>query len=127
MTPVAKIVGLLCSNTDQLVGLKADNICAYKIDNENVDDKNVILVISEDSAGEQEYGNDNVISILRRITIQFYYPLDYNGDMALTEKTVKAFLFARNIRCYVDAGHIMSPDSQNIIQTLKFNYREREE
>lgn len=87
----------------------------------------MILVVSEDSAGEQEYGNDNAISILRRITIQFYYPLDYNGDMALTEKAVKAFLFAQNIRCYVDAGHIMSPDSQNIIQTLKFNYREREE
>ena len=53
MTPVAKIVGLLCSNVDQLVGLKVDNICPYKIDNENVDDKDVILVVSEDSAGEQ--------------------------------------------------------------------------
>ena len=74
MTPVAKIVGLLCSNVDQLVGLKVDNICPYKIDNENVDDKDVILVVSEDSAGEQEYGNDDVISVLRRITSQFYYP-----------------------------------------------------
>ena len=50
MTPVAKIVGLLCSNVDQLVGLKVDNIFPYKIDNENVDDKDVILVVSEDSA-----------------------------------------------------------------------------
>lgn len=127
MTPTAKIVTLLLDNIDVLVGLKADNICAYKIDEENVDNTNAILVVSEDADGERDVGNDNILSTVRRVSLMFYYPTNYTGDMDLIERTVESFLYAHGIRRYLNAGHIMTPDSENITNTLKFNYKETED
>lgn len=127
MTPTAKIVTLLLDNIDVLVGLKADNICAYKIDEENVDNTNAILVVSEDADGERDVGNDNILSTVRRVSLMFYYPTNYTRDMDLIERTVESFLYAHGIRRYLNAGHIMTPDSENITNTLKFNYKETED
>lgn len=127
MTPTAKIVNLLSENVDVLVGLKPDNICAYKIDEENVDNTNAILVVSEDADGERDVGNDNILSTVRRVSIMFYYPTNYTGDMDLIERTVESFLYAHGIRRYLNAGHILTPDSENITNTLKFNYKETED
>lgn len=127
MTPTAKIVNLLSENIDVLVGLKPDNICAYKIDEENVDNTNAILVVSEDADGERDVGNDNILSTVRRVSIMFYYPTNYTGDMDLIERTVESFLYAHGIRRYLNAGHILTPDSENITNTLKFNYKETED
>ncbi|MFQ9706072.1 MAG: hypothetical protein ACLRX6_03155 [Limosilactobacillus pontis] len=126
MTPTAKIVGLLTDNVDNLVGIKADNICAYKIDEENVDNANAILVVSEDADGEREMGNNDILSTVRHISIMFYYPTNYTGDMDLIEKTVESFLYAHGIRRYLNAGHILTPDTENITNTLKFNYTEED-
>lgn len=127
MTPTAKIVSLLTNNVDMLIGLKSDNICAYKIDEENVDNTNAILVVSEDADGERDVGNDNILSTVRRVSIMFYYPINYTGDMDLIERTVESFLYAHGIRRYLNAGHILTPDSENITNTLKFNYKETED
>lgn len=127
MTPTAKIVMLLLDNIDVLVGLKPDNICAYKIDEENVDNTNAILVVSEDADGERDVGNDNILSTVRRVSIMFYYPTNYTGDMDLIERTVESFLYAHGIRRYLNAGHILTPDTENITNTLKFNYKETED
>ena len=94
MTPTAKIVSLLTNNVDVLIGLKPDNICAYKIDEENIDNTNAILVVSEDADGERDVGNDNILSTVRRVSIMFYYPTNYTGDMDLIERTVESFLYA---------------------------------
>lgn len=127
MTPTAKIVNLLSENVDVLIGLKPDNICAYKIDEENVDNANAILVVSEDADGERDVGNNNILSTVRRVSIMFYYPTNYTGDMDLIERTVESFLYAHGIRRYLNAGHVLTPDSENITNTLKFNYKETED
>lgn len=127
MTPTAKIVSLLTNNVDVLIGLKPDNICAYKIDEENVDNTNAILVVSEDADGKRDVGNDNILSTVRRVSIMFYYPTNYTGDMDLIERTVESFLYAHGIRRYLNAGHVLTPDSENITNTLKFNYKETED
>ena len=127
MTPTAKIVSLLTNNVDVLIGLKPDNICAYKIDEENIDNTNAILVVSEDADGERDVGNDNILSTVRRVSIMFYYPTHYTGDMDLIERTVESFLYAHGIRRYLNAGHVLTPDSENITNTLKFNYKETED
>lgn len=127
MTPTAKIVSLLTNNVDVLIGLKPNNICAYKIDEENVDNANAILVVSEDADGERDVGNDNILSTVRRVSIMFYYPTNYTGDMDLIERTVESFLYAHGIRRYLNAGHVLTPDSENITNTLKFNYKETED
>ena len=127
MTPTAKIVSLLTNNVDVLIGLKPNNICAYKIDEENVDNTNAILVVSEDADGERDVGNDNILSTVRRVSIMFYYPTNYTGDMDLIERMVESFLYAHGIRRYLNAGHVLTPDSENITNTLKFNYKETED
>lgn len=127
MTPAAKIVGMLQNNVDNFPDILPDNICAYMIGKNNVDNQHVILVVSEDSAGSHEFGNDIVVGTIRRISIQFYYPKNYEKDMGLIEKSVESFLRTKRIKCYLNAGHVMTPDSQNITNTLKFNYLETEE
>ena len=126
MTPTAKVISLLEDNIDNLPGLISDNIYAYKIDNDNVDNTNVILVVSENSAGEHSFGNNDVLSTKRIIQVEFYYPFDFSEDMDLIEQSVKSFLRANGYKCYLDAGHVMSPDSENIVNTLKFNFFEED-
>lgn len=126
MTPVAKIVGLLTDNVAKLKGVVPDNICAYKIDNENVDNQHVILVVSEDSDGQRENGNNTILTTTKRISIMYYYPINYTGDMDLTEKSVESFLRTQKIYRYLNAGHVITPDTENITNTMKFNYQEDE-
>lgn len=126
MTPTAKVISLLEDNIDNLPGLISDNIYAYKIDNDNVDNTNVILVVSENSAGEHSFGNNDVLGTKRIIQVEFYYPFDFSEDMDLIEQSVKSFLRANGYKCYLDAGHVMSPDSENIVNTLKFNFFEED-
>ena len=126
MTPTAKVISLLEDNIDNLPGLISDNIYAYKIDNDNVDNTHGILVVSENSAGEHSFGNNDVLSTKRIIQVEFYYPFDFSEDMDLIEQSVKSFLRANGYKCYLDAGHVMSPDSENIVNTLKFNFFEED-
>lgn len=126
MTPTARIVGLLSDNVDQLKGIITENICAYKIDNENIDDTHAIIVVSEDNDGQRDVGNNIILSTIKRVSIMFYYPINFEGDMDLIEKSIESFLYAHKIRRYLNAGHVMTPDTENITNTLKFNYKQNE-
>ena len=126
MTPTARIVGLLSDNADHLEDILIDNICAYMIDEENVDNTHPILVVSEDNDGQRDTGNNTILSTIKRISIMFYYPINFDGDMDSIEKSVESFLYAHGIRRYLNAGHVMTPDTKNITNTLKFNYKQDE-
>lgn len=126
MTPTARIVGLLSNNVASLEDILVDNICAYMIDEENVDNTHPILVVSEDNDGQRDVGNDTILSTIKRISIMFYYPINYDGDMDSIEKSVESFLHAHKIRRYLNAGHVLTPDTKNITNTLKFNYTQNE-
>ena len=126
MTPTARIVGLLSDNVDHLEDILTDNICAYMIDEENVDNTNPILVVSEDNDGQRDMGNNTILSTIKRISIMFYYPINFDGDMDSIEKSVESFLYAHGIRRYLNAGHVMTTDTKNITNTLKFNYKQDE-
>lgn len=126
MTPTARIVGLLSDNVASLEDILVDNICAYMIDEENVDNTHPILVVSEDNDGQRDVGNDTILSTIKRISIMFYYPINYDGDMDSSEKSVESFLYAHKIRRYLNAGHVLTPDTKNITNTLKFNYTQNE-
>ncbi|MCC4374623.1 hypothetical protein LMB66_03835 [Limosilactobacillus reuteri] len=126
MTPTARIVGLLSDNVANLEDILIDNICAYMIDEENVDNTHPILVVSEDNDGQRDMGNNTILSTIKRISIMFYYPINFDGDMDSIEKSVESFLYAHGIRRYLNAGHVMTPDTKNITNTLKFNYKQDE-
>ncbi|MEY8441800.1 DUF806 family protein [Lactobacillaceae bacterium 24-114] len=127
MTPTAKVVSLLTNNLSVLPGLEEEHIHAFVINKDEVNNKECMVVVSEIPAGSHDFGNNSVIGTYKRIQIDFYYPKDYVGDMDLIEKSVKSFLRTHSIRCYSDAGHVMTPDTENIINTLKFNYLEMED
>lgn len=126
MTPTARIVGLLSDSVDSLEDILVDNICAYMIDEENVDNTHPILVVSEDNDGQRDTGNNTILSTIKRISIMFYYPINFDGDMDSIEKSVESFLYVHRIRRYLNAGHVMTPDTKNITNTLKFNYKQDE-
>lgn len=126
MTPTARIVGLLSDNVASLEDILVDNICAYMIDEENVDNTHPILVVSEDNDGQRDMGNNMILSTIKRVSIMFYYPINFDGDMDSIEKSVESFLYVRGIRRYLNAGHVMTPDTKNIMNTLKFNYKQDE-
>ena len=126
MTPTAKIVSLLKKNTDPLPGLTANHIHAFMIKSSDWSNTDCVVRVSELPAGAHEYGNAVPINEKKAVQLEFYYPTNYQGDMDLTEKSVKSFLFAHNIRCSSDAGHVITPDNGNIENTLKFNYLEED-
>ena len=126
MTPTAKVVSLLKQNSDKLVGIKPEHGHAFMIKPSDWSKKDCLIRVSELPAGKHEYGNTVPINEEKAIQIEFYYPVDCQQDMDLIEKSVKSFLFAHKIRCYSDAGHVVTPDNGNIENTLKFNYIEED-
>lgn len=126
MTPTAKVVSLLKQHANELPGLKSEHIHAFMIRPNDWSDEDCIVRVSELPAGTHDYGNAVPIYVRKAVQIEFYYPTNYAQDMDLTEKSVKSFLFAHKIRCYADAGHVITPDNGNIENTLKFNFTEED-
>lgn len=122
MTPTAKVVSLLKTNIDKLEGLKKEHIHAFMIPPQDNTKTDPIIVVSEAGGGRHDYGNSHPIYERGRLQIEFYYPKNYTKDMQKTEHDVRSFLFDQNYICYSNAGHVMTPDTQNITNTLKFNY-----
>lgn len=124
MTPAAYILGLINDNIDSIDHLSSEHVHAFMIDPSDNTTTELILVVSELTDDGSDYGNDTEINIIRQVQLTFYYPPDYQYDMTAIEKGVKRVLFSKNIRCFSDAGHVMTPDNQNITNTLKFKYKE---
>lgn len=125
MSPVAQVVNLICSNIEQFepLGLKEDYVYPYMIDRDDDSDEDPIVVVSELPRSGHEYGNDTPIYERRRVQLTFYYPRDYEGPEEGLEQCIRSFLLSKNIYCYQNAGHVLTPDSQNITNTLKFNIK----
>lgn len=124
MTPAAYILGLINDNIASIDHLSSEHVHAFMIDPSDNTTTELILVVSELTDDGSDYGNDTEINIIRQVQLTFYYPPDYQYDMTVIEKSVKRVLFSKNIRCFSDAGHVMTPDNQNITNTLKFKYKE---
>lgn len=123
MTPAAKVVTLLKQNVDQLEEIQAKHIHAYMISPQDQTKTEPIIVVQEAPGGRHSYGNGVPIFERRRLQIQFYYPKNYTKDMEAIEHSVRAFLFTKKYICYSNGGHVITPDNQNITNTLKFNYQ----
>lgn len=126
MTPAAYVRSVIEAKIDAIPNLSLEHVHTFMIDpNDNTKDE-LILVISELVDGGSSYGNDQELNIMRQVQLIFYYPSGYEFDMSEIEKSIKQVLFDQRIRCFSDAGHVMTPDNQNIINTLKFKYTEEE-
>lgn len=124
MTPSAYVVSVINDNIDSIDHLSSEHVHAFMIDPSDNTTTELILVVSELTDDGSNYGNDTELDIIRQVQLTFYYPPDYQSDMAAIEKSIKRVLSTKNIRCFSEAGHIMTPDNQNITNTLKFKYRE---
>lgn len=127
MTPAAYVRSVIESRIDDIPNLSSEHVHAFMIDPSDNTKEDLILVISELVDGGSSYGNDQELDIIRQVQLIFYYPPNYEFDMSEIEKSVKQVLFDQRIRCFSDAGHVMTPDNQNIINTLKFKYTEEDE
>lgn len=121
MTPAAYVYGILADNIDSIPGLKSDDIFTFDVDDSAGSD--VIVLITEEPGMGDDYGNDNILYANKRIQIDFYYPKDYEEDMNALEQSLKKVLRDNGLYCYSDAGHVLSLDSRNITNTLKFNIK----
>lgn len=123
-TPVADIVGLLTDNIDLFskFDLKEEHIYPYMLDPDDDTQEYPIVVVSELPRRGHTYGNGMPIYERRRVQITFYYPRDYSGDMEGLESKIQSFLVSKDYYCYSNAGHVMTPDTRDITNTLKFNY-----
>lgn len=123
-SPVADIVALISDNIEKFepFGLKADHVYAYMIDREDYSKEDAIIVVSELPAKGSAYGNGIPIYDKRRIQLTFYYPRDFEYDQERLESELRSFLLSYGYQQYQNAGHVLTPDTQNITNTLKFNF-----
>lgn len=124
MTPAAYIKGILTENIEKIKPLSAEHVHAFFIPSDDQTTTDPILVVSEIPDENSDYGNDIPIQKGKRIQVEFYYPKDYSEDMSEIERLVEQLLLNNRIYCFSNAGHILTPDSQNINNTLKFNYKQ---
>ncbi|MDN7145267.1 DUF806 family protein [Liquorilactobacillus mali] len=122
MTPAAYVKGILTDNINTLEPLSVDHIYAFLIPQSEDTTAEPVLVVSEAPDYDFDYGNNVPIQNGKRIQIEFYYPKDYAEDMEAIESAVEKLLLSKGIYCFSNAGHVITPDSENIINTLKFNY-----
>lgn len=122
-TPVSKIATCLKNNVDKLdPQIKKEHIYGMMISPNERTTTEPIILVTEMSGGHHTYGNNAPILTKGKIQITIYYPKNYREDMESLELSLKAFLLSKKITCYSDAGHVLTPDNQQITNTLKFNF-----
>lgn len=122
MTPAMYIRGLIVDNIHLFNDLDIEHVHTFMIDKDDISNDKPIIVIKEPPVKSRTYGNSEPISELRTIQIDFYYPKDYMGDMEGLEHKIESFLFMHNITETTNAGHAIVPATENITNTIKFNY-----
>ena len=122
MTPAACVYSIISDNIGDIPGIVPENIFTFYIDDSSVS-SDVLVLITEDVGTGDDYGNDNVLYSNKRVQIDFYYPRDYVGDMDELERHLKEVLRGHEVYGCSDAGHVLSLDSKNITNTLKFNFK----
>lgn len=121
-TPVADVVQLIKRNASLFHDLNSKHVWPYMISPDDKSQSDAILVVSELPRRGHTYGNGIPITERRRIQLTFYYPRGWNGDMEGLEHQLQSFLIDHDYYCYANAGHTITPDGQNITNTLKFNF-----
>lgn len=122
MTPAAYIRKIISENINQIPNLTVDDIYTFYVDESN-NNSGALILITENVSLADDYGNNDVLFNIKRVQIDFYYPRDYEDDMAALENSLKRVLRDNGVFCYSDAGHILSLDSMSITNTLKFNFK----
>ncbi|TLQ03648.1 hypothetical protein FEZ51_08565 [Pediococcus stilesii] len=123
MTPSNFVLNVLSENLTEIPEISVEHIHTFFIPETETATDVPILVISDLPVIREDYGNDNPVDTVKGVQIIIYYPQKYfDGDMESIESRIKSTLLKNRIRCFSDAGHVITPDTQNIINTLKFNY-----
>lgn len=121
-TPVADVVSLITDNISLFDGLSSEHVWPFMVDPDDDSQTDVILVVSELPRRGHVYGNGMPITERRRVQLTFYYPRDWDGDMEGLEQKLQTFLVTKGYYCYANGGHVITPDGQNLTNTLKFNF-----
>ncbi|QNQ83757.1 DUF806 family protein [Lactobacillus sp. PV037] len=121
-TDVGTVVTLLKQNTDKFIDILPEHIHGFMVSPSDTSTDKPIILVTEVTRGRHLYGNNTPIATKKRIQLQFYYPRDYEEDIDKLETTIELFLVQKNYYCYQNAGHVITPDNQQITNTLKFNY-----
>lgn len=121
-TGVGKVVTLLKQHANEFEDILPEHIHGYMISPDDTSNDKPIILVSELTRGRHLYGNNIPFASKKRIQIQFYFPRDYELDMEKLEESIELFLLQNNYYCYQNAGHVMTPDNQQLTNTLKFNY-----
>ncbi len=104
-----------------LSGVDAQNIHCYMIKTTDWTADRPVILITEISNNDVVFGSDDVLGRQPQTQVQVYYPPDYPGDMDELENNLKTLLRQNGWYCFSDTGHFISPDDQQIMDTMKFN------
>lgn len=118
----AEVAMLLQDNSDKFEGLSADHIHAFMIPESDTQNELPIVVVSEVPRKKRVYANNIPVTELGRIQLTYYAPPTFDGDLESLARSVEAFLLSQGFAEYSEAGWAMTPDSQNLTNTYKFNY-----
>lgn len=125
MTPAAYVYRIIADNIASIPGIDVDHVYTFYIDDDPVA-PDVFVLITETVGMSDDYGNNETVYSNKRVQIDLYYPKDYDQDMAALERQLKQVLRDYEVYCYSDAGHVLTLDSKNITNTLKFNLKMEE-
>lgn len=125
MTPAAYVYRIIADNIASIPGIDVDHVYTFYIDDDPVA-PDVFVLITETVGMSDDYGNNEAVYSNKRVQIDLYYPKDYDQDMAALERQLKQVLRDHEVYCYSDAGHVLTLDSKNITNTLKFNLKMEE-
>jgi hypothetical protein len=121
-TKAAELAMLLQDNVDKFEGLSANHVHAFMIPQDDTSTDVPILVINEVPMKSRSYANNTPLTELGRIQLTYYCPPTYEGDIESLARSVETFLLSEGYALYSSAGWTMTPDSQNLTNTYKFNY-----
>lgn len=122
MTATATVVTLLKANIDNLASISATNIHAYNIATNDWADSVPLILVTDIGQSAISYGNDQIGREIEELQVQIYYPADYTGDMETIETALITLLRTNKYYCNSNSGHVMTPDTKNILNTLKFKH-----
>lgn len=121
-TKAAEVAMLLQDNSDKFEGLNSDHIHAFMIPESDTQSELPIVVVTEVPRKIRLYANNIPVNELGRIQLTYYAPSTYGGDLESLARSVEAFLLSKGFAEYSEAGWVMTPDTQNLTNTYKFNY-----
>lgn len=122
MIKATEVAILLQDNAGKFEGLEPEHIHPFMIPETDTEHDLPIVVVNEVPRKNRVYANNVPVTELGRIQLTYYAPPTYEGDLESLARSVEAFLLSQGFAEYSEAGWAMTPDSQNLTNTYKFNY-----